>query len=95
MLVAGALAGILQSFIGGQPMLIMGVAQPIVLVYIFIFDFTRNRGTPYLPFCTWVCIWASLFMFLLAFFGTCKWITKFTRFSGELFGLLIAILFMK
>ena len=33
MLVATALCGILQAVAGGQPLLIVGVAEPIVLTY--------------------------------------------------------------
>jgi len=32
---------------------------------------------------------------LLALLNTCALITSFTRFSGELFGMLIAVLFMQ
>ena len=32
-LTATALAGVLQSVVGGQPLLIVGVAEPIVLMY--------------------------------------------------------------
>ena len=33
MLISTAMCGVLQSIFGGQPLLIVGVAEPIVLVY--------------------------------------------------------------
>lgn len=39
--------------------------------------------------------WVSLECALLALFNTCVYIHHFTRFSGELFGLLIAVLFLQ
>ena len=32
-----AICGVLQAVIGGQPLLIVGVAEPIVLVYVFMY----------------------------------------------------------
>ena len=42
-----------------------------------------------------VCLWTALFLFLLAIFNACTIITKFTRIAGELFGMLIAVLFIQ
>lgn len=40
-------------------------------------------------------MWTSLLLFLLAILGACSIINRFTRVAGELFGLLIAMLFMQ
>lgn len=42
-----------------------------------------------------VCVWTALLLFLLAILGACSIINRFTRIAGELFGLLIAMLFMQ
>lgn len=42
-----------------------------------------------------VCVWTALLLFLLAILGACSIINRFTRLAGELFGLLIAMLFMQ
>jgi hypothetical protein len=42
-----------------------------------------------------VCVWSSILLLLLAIFGACSLINRFTRIAGELFGLLIAILFVE
>lgn len=70
-LVSSAIAGTVQAFIGGQPLLIMGVAEPIVLMYGFMHQFAENEDfvDVFVPWCTWVTIWSSLFLFLFAVTG--------------------------
>lgn len=42
-----------------------------------------------------VCVWSSIMLLLLAILGACSLINRFTRVAGELFGLLIAVLFVE
>ncbi|XP_023929459.1 probable boron transporter 2 isoform X2 [Quercus suber] len=75
-LASTALCGIIHSVVGGQPLLILGVAEPTVLMYTFMFNFVKNRKD----------LGQKLFL---------AWAGWFTRVAGELFGLLIAMLFMQ
>lgn len=94
-----ALCGVIHSIVGGQPLLILGVAEPTVLMYTFMFDFVKDRKDLgqklFLAWTGWVCVWTALLLFLLAVLGACSIINRFTRLAGELFGLLIAMLFMQ
>ncbi|KAI3905793.1 hypothetical protein MKW92_024549 [Papaver armeniacum] len=98
-LASTAVCGIIHSIIGGQPLLILGVAEPTVLMYTFMFDFAKDRKDLgenfFLPWTGWVCVWTAVLLFLLAVLGACSIINRFTRVAGELFGLLIAMLFMQ
>ncbi|KAK9278990.1 hypothetical protein L1049_028572 [Liquidambar formosana] len=98
-LASTALCGVIHSIIGGQPLLILGVAEPTVLMYTFMFDFVKDRKDLgqklFLAWAAWVCVWTALLLFLLAVLGACSIINRFTRVAGELFGLLIAMLFMQ
>jgi hypothetical protein len=38
-----ALCGIIHSIIGGQPLLILGAAEPTVIMYTFMFNFAKSR----------------------------------------------------
>ncbi|KAM0948429.1 putative bicarbonate transporter [Dioscorea sansibarensis] len=91
-LASTAVCGIIHSLVGGQPLLILGVAEPTVLMYTFLFNFVKDRADlgPKL-----VCVWTAFLLFLLAILGACSLINRFTRVAGELFGLLIAMLFMQ
>ncbi|CAA0826713.1 Probable boron transporter 2 [Striga hermonthica] len=98
-LASTALCGVIHSIIGGQPLLILGVAEPTVLMYTFMFNFAKERKDLgqklFLAWTGWVCVWTALLLFLLAVLGACSIINRFTRLAGELFGLLIAMLFMQ
>lgn len=127
-LASTALCGVIHSVVGGQPLLILGVAEPTVLMYTFMFNFAKDRKDLgqklFLAWTAWylmnilgtlimqrdcsmlifdsiidwvfrVCVWTALLLFLLAILGACSFINRFTRVAGELFGLLIAMLFMQ
>ncbi|KAK7412858.1 hypothetical protein VNO78_04546 [Psophocarpus tetragonolobus] len=98
-LASTALCGIIHSIIGGQPLLILGVAEPTVIMYTFMFNFAKSRpelgSKLFLAWSGWVCMWTAILLFLLAILGACSIINRFTRLAGELFGLLIAMLFMQ
>lgn len=40
-------------------------------------------------------MFAAIFLVLMSIMGLCRIIYKFTRFSGESFGMLIAVLFLQ
>ncbi|KAF7818097.1 boron transporter 1-like [Senna tora] len=98
-LASTSICGIIHSILGGQPLLILGVAEPTVIMYTFMFNFAKERPelgrNLFLAWTAWVCVWTALLLFLMAILGACSIINRFTRLAGELFGLLIAILFMQ
>ncbi|XP_010049957.2 boron transporter 4 isoform X1 [Eucalyptus grandis] len=98
-LASTAICGIIHSILGGQPLLILGVAEPTVIMYTYLYSFAKGQPDLgkelYLAWAGWVCTWTALLLFLLAIFNTCEIITKFTRIAGELFGMLIAVLFVQ
>ncbi|KAK7397000.1 hypothetical protein VNO78_18164 [Psophocarpus tetragonolobus] len=98
-LASTSVCGIIHSILGGQPLLILGVAEPTVIMYTFMFNFAKERPelgrNLFLAWTGWVCVWTALLLFLLAILGACSIINRFTRIAGELFGLLIAMLFMQ
>ncbi|CAM6106363.1 unnamed protein product [Calypogeia fissa] len=99
-LISTAICGILHSIFGGQPLLVVGVSEPTTLMYIFMYNFVKTKHSLggqglYLAWTAWVCVWSALLLLLLAIFGACSLINRFTRVAGELFGLLIAVLFVE
>ncbi|KAJ9163149.1 hypothetical protein P3X46_022848 [Hevea brasiliensis] len=98
-LASTAICGIIHSLIGGQPLLILGVAEPTVIMYSYLYSFAIRADAIgkklYLAWAGWVCVWTALLLFLLAMFNACTIINRFTRFAGELFGMLIAVLFIQ
>lgn len=43
-LASTALCGIIHSIIGGQPLLILGVAEPTVIMYTYLHSFAKGRA---------------------------------------------------
>ncbi|KAL9264828.1 Boron transporter 4-like protein [Drosera capensis] len=98
-LASTAICGIIHSIFGGQPLLILGVAEPTVIMYSYLYDFAKKREDLgqklFLAWTGWVCVWTALMLILLAIFGACAIINRFTRVAGELFGMLISVLFIQ
>lgn len=98
-LVSTAICGIVHSVLGGQPMLIVGVAEPTVIMYTYLYSFAKGReglgSRLYLAWAGWVCIWTASILCLLAIFNAASIISRFTRVAGELFGMLITVLFFQ
>ncbi|KAG8381894.1 hypothetical protein BUALT_Bualt05G0020300 [Buddleja alternifolia] len=96
-LASTAICGVIHSIFGGQPLMILGVAEPTIIMYAYLYTFAKKwMGKElYLAWAGWVCVWTALLLFLLAIFNACTIITRFTRIAGELFGMLIAVLFIQ
>ncbi|XP_059290995.1 boron transporter 4-like [Lycium ferocissimum] len=98
-LASTAICGIIHSILGGQPLMILGVAEPTIIMYSYLYKFAKGREdlgqTLYLAWTGWVCVWIALMLFLLAIFNACSIISKFTRIAGETFGMLISVLFIQ
>jgi hypothetical protein len=63
--------------------------------YSFAATQPRLGAALFLPWAAWVCAWTAAMVLALALADACRLIDKFTRFAGELFGMLIAVLFMQ
>lgn len=98
-LASTAICGIIHSVMGGQPLLIVGVAEPTIIMYTYIYNFAKNQPSLgerlFLAWAGWVCVWTAVMLFLMAMFNAAVALNRFTRFAGELFGMLITILFMQ
>ncbi|GAB2293605.1 Boron transporter 4 [Dionaea muscipula] len=98
-LASTAICGIIHSIFGGQPLMILGVAEPTVIMYSYLYDFAVGRAELghklFIAWAGWVCVWTALLLVLLAIFNACTIINRFTRVAGELFGMLISVLFIQ
>ncbi|CAL5438637.1 unnamed protein product [Camellia sinensis] len=98
-LASTAICGIIYSIFGGQPWLILGVVEPTVIMHTYLYNFTKEKADLgqelFLAWAGWVCVWTTILLLLLAAFNACTIISRFTRIAGELFGMLIVVLFMQ
>lgn len=42
-LASTAICGIIHAILGGQPLLILGVAEPTVIMYTYLYNFAKGR----------------------------------------------------
>ncbi|WJX48826.1 Boron transporter 4 [Trifolium repens] len=58
-LASTAICGIIHSIIGGQPLLIVGVAEPTIIMYTYLYNFAKNQDglgqELFLAWAGWVC----------------------------------------
>ncbi|KAG8480806.1 hypothetical protein CXB51_025542 [Gossypium anomalum] len=98
-LASTAICGIIHSILGGQPLLIVGVAEPTIIMYTYLYNFCKRRPELgqelFLAWTAWVCVWTAMLLIFLAIFNACTIINRFTRVAGELFGMLITVLFLQ
>lgn len=43
-LASTAICGIIHAIIGGQPLLILGVAEPTVIMYTYLYEFAKGKS---------------------------------------------------
>lgn len=75
------------------------VSEPVVLLYGYMYSFGRDRpglgSALFLAWAAWVCNFAGAMLIILAVTNACLYTARFTRMAGEIFGMLIAVLFMQ
>jgi hypothetical protein len=89
-----AICGVIWGFLAGQPLVILGVTGPVAILTISIFNIADKWEIDFLPFYAWAQIWAAIMQFLLALFNFCDLNILITRFSIEIFGVLIATIYL-
>ncbi|XP_076921660.1 boron transporter 4 [Bidens hawaiensis] len=98
-LASTAICGIIHSILGGQPLMIVGVAEPTIIMYTYLYEFAKGRQglgpQLYLAWSGWVCVWTAILLFVMAIFNASDIISRFTRMAGETFGMLISVLFIQ
>lgn len=59
-LASTAICGIIHSILGGQPLMILGVAEPTIIMYSYLYKFAKGREelgqTLYLAWAGWYVI---------------------------------------
>jgi solute carrier family 4 (anion exchanger) protein 1 len=93
-LLATAVLGMLYPLLCGQPLTIMGSTGPIASYIIALRTLGNAVGVKFLPFYAWSGLFLSFFLFLAAMFSLSNAIRKVTRFTEELFSVLVSVIFI-
>ena len=93
-ILATAWVGIAYALLGGMPMCIIGSTGPVLAFSTVIYTMSKNMGVPFLTFNAWISVWLCIYCFLAAFFDVTRVIRLATRFTDEIFALLIVSIFV-
>ena len=86
--------GCFFSLFGGMPIVIVGSTGPCLIMTTVIYDMTDSLGIPFLPFYAWVSVWACGYCAFVAFFDLTRYVKLATRFTDDIFALLIVAIFI-
>eukprot|EP00873_Tetraselmis_striata_P025206 jgi/Tetstr1/445470/TSEL_033249.t1 len=93
-LMATAGLGMIYPLLCGQPLTVMGATGPIAAYIIALRRLGLMIGVKFLPLYAWSGIFLSIYLFLGAMFSLSNAIRLVTRFTEELFSLLISVIFI-
>lgn len=94
MIVATAIGGTIYALTSGQPLTILGGTGPLLVFTGMLYEMCDRLELAFLPVYAWVGIWTALFTILLAITNASAFIRYCTRFTDEIFALLISVIFI-
>lgn len=94
MIFATALSGVLFGLFAGQPLIITGATGPLLVFEKSVFQLSERFEVEFLPWRAWVGIWVMVICFIIVAVEGCFLIKYFTRFTEEIFALMISIIFL-
>jgi hypothetical protein len=93
-LLATAIGGVTYALFAGQPLTLIGSTGPITIFIALLYVLCKQFAVPFLPGLFWIGMWTALMMLILALTSASRCIRYFTRFTDEIFGALIALIFI-
>ena len=93
-MLATSWTGIAYSLIGGMPMCIIGSTGPVLAFTSALYNISESFGVNFLPFYGWCSVWILIYCVIAAFFDLTRFVRFATRFTDDLFALLIVSIFV-
>lgn len=94
MIFATALSGVVFALFAGQPLIIIGATGPLLVFEQNTYELCEKYDVEYMPWRAWVGLWVMVICFAIVAAEGCFLIQYFTRFTEEIFALLISIIFI-
>ncbi len=92
-IVATAAGGVMYAVFAGQPLTLLGSTGPVTIFIGILYQLCASFDVPFFAGIFWVGMWTSLIIILCALTNASRYIRYFTRFTDEIFGALIALIF--
>jgi hypothetical protein len=93
-MLATSWVGITYSLIGGMPMCIIGSTGPVLAFTTALYNISETFGVNFLPFYAWSSVWIFFYCVIASFFDLTRFVRFATRFTDEIFELLIVSIFV-
>ncbi|ODQ44163.1 hypothetical protein PICMEDRAFT_37624 [Pichia membranifaciens NRRL Y-2026] len=94
-LLASAMGGIVFGVLSGSPLCIVGVTGPVSIFNYTVYEIIEPMNIPYFQFMCWICLWSMGFHFILAFTNSVNFMRFVTKFSCDVFGFFINIVYIQ
>lgn len=94
MIVGTAVCGIVYGLTSGQPLTILGGTGPLLIFTAVLFDLCKTYEVDFLATYGWVGLWTMAFTVLLSVCNASGLIRFVTRFTDEIFAVLMSIIFI-
>src|SRR5262249_32425605 len=94
-LLSSAISGISFGIFAGQPLVIVGITGPVIVLWSSIYTISQNIGYNVLHIFSWTCIWASIMHIMIAITNSLISLKYVTNFSCEILSALVAIIYLE
>ncbi len=94
MIAATAVCGVIFALFSGQPLIVLGHTGPLLVMTVILYSLCEQNGIDFLPAYCWVGLWTALFLMILSLTEVCCLMRYFTRFTDEIFVVLISFIFI-
>ncbi|CBJ30043.1 boron transporter 1 [Ectocarpus siliculosus] len=94
MIAATAVCGMVYAALAGQPLTIIGSTGPVLAFIAVLYKTAARMSLPFLPLYTWVGFWTAGMLGVASAFSLSNMVLFFTRFTDEIFSLLISVIFI-
>jgi len=89
-----AACGFIYSICSAQPLTIIGSTGPVLAFVACLSQLAAATQLPFLPLYAWTGLWTSLILFLSSLTSASNLVQYLTRFTDEIFSLLISTIFI-
>ena len=93
-MLASSIANLLSPLFGGQPLVVMAASRSTLVFDEIVHMYTVSHNLPFLAFRFWIGLWAVLMLLLLVATNASGILLILTRFTMELFSVLLSIVFI-
>ena len=89
-----AACGLFYALFSAQPLTIIGSTGPVLAFVATLVSLAQSLGLPFLPLYSWTGLWTAGILFTASLFSASNLVKFLTRFTDEIFSVLISAIFV-